>query len=117
MDWILKHKLMAILIAIAISAGAWYFLSGSSPSPVLSDTNTNAVPAGAQDLVSSLLALRSVSLNESIFSDPSFQALQDFTTPVQAEPIGRDDPFSSLTVPTQPAAGATGAAQIFTKKH
>ncbi len=114
MDWILKHKILAIALTLVFAGVVWYFLSGSASSePVLSTDQPASVPSGAADMVASLLALRTVSLDGTIFSNPSFRALKDFTTPVVPEPVGRPDPFAPLGAGGQVSAGATKSAQIF----
>jgi hypothetical protein len=110
MDWILKHKLLSILFAVAVAFTAWYFLSGSSaPQPVLSTAANAQAPEGTQAMVQSLLSLQSVTLNDSLFSSPSFQALKDFTTPITSEPVGRNDPFAPVGASGGSAATDTNA--------
>jgi hypothetical protein len=98
MNWILKHKIISIVMTVLVVGIAWYFLSGSSSAPtaVLSSEASSQSPAGTDQLISSLLALRSVTLGGTIFSNPSFQVLQDFTTPIVPEPVGRPNPFAPL---------------------
>jgi hypothetical protein len=98
MDWILKHKFIAIGAALVLAGLAWYMLGGTTaPSDsVLTTQNTAQVPADAQELVSSLLTLRAVTLNANIFTNPSFQALKDFSTPIITESVGRANPFAPL---------------------
>ena len=97
MDWILRHKTISIVIVVLVAAAAWYMLSGtSSDNAVLTSETAAAAPAGAQDLVDSLLALRAVTLAGTIFSNPAFQALRDLTTPITPEPAGRANPFAPL---------------------
>ncbi len=119
MDWILRHKLLAIIITVVLAGVAWYMLSGSSsPSaPVLSTEQPTQAPAGASDLVQSLLVLRAVTLSGTIFSNPAFQALQDFTTPIIPEPVGRPDPFAPLGQGNQASPSSTQGAQIFAPKR
>lgn len=114
MDWVLKHKIVAILGALVIAIAAWYFLSGSStPAPVLTSEQPAGAPPGTQQLIQSLLSLRAVNLSGTIFSNPAFQALQDFTTPVVPEPVGRSDPFAPLSAGAQTTANAAKAAALF----
>lgn len=118
MDWILKHKIIALIIALVFAVGAWYLLSGSSSSDaVLSAEQTAPAPAGTADLIESLLALRAVSLSGTIFSNPAFQALRDFSTPIVPEAIGRSDPFAPLGAANQASAASTQSAQIFAPRR
>ena len=101
MDYISNHKLIVGLIVVVLIGAAWYeFTQSSTPAPLLSSTaattggDTN--PAD-QTLVSTLLALQAVSLNGTIFSDPAFLSLKDFTTQIVSEPVGRPNPFAPLS--------------------
>lgn len=111
MNVILQHKLIAALVLIAVIAVAWYELSASpaAPSSLLS---TSAAGGADQQLVSTLLTLRAVTLSGAIFNDQSFKTLQDFTTQIQPEPVGRTDPFAPLPgAAVGPQATSTPAAQ------
>ena len=109
MDLLFKHKLMTLGLIVVIAAVSWYFLAGSSsPSPVLSAEGASSVPPDAQQLVQSLNDLRAVTLDGAIFSNPSFQALKDFSTPIVPEPVGRMDPFAPINA-SEIASGTTTA--------
>ncbi|RJQ34136.1 hypothetical protein C4568_03295 [Candidatus Parcubacteria bacterium] len=100
MDWLVKHKLVAGIVILVITAAAWYMLSGSAPADdaVLMTENVQDIPPEAQELLDSLRRLQEVDLDSPIFANPSFQVLKDFTTPVIPEPIGRTNPFAPLGV-------------------
>jgi len=118
MDWILKHKIIAIVIVLTLAGGAWYILLPSSAVPaVLTTTLSASAPAGAQDLVNSLLALRAVSLDGTILTNPSFQALRDFSTPITPEPVGRPNPFAPLGSEASASAISTKSAKVFGPRH
>ena len=117
MDWILKHKLVAIVIVVFFAGVAWYMLAGTSgENPVLTSESPASAPPGAQDLVDSLIALRTVSLDGTIFANPAFQVLHDLTTPILPEPVGRPNPFASLGADVAASASSTRSAQIFTPR-
>jgi hypothetical protein len=118
MNWILKHKAISIIIAGLLAVAVWYFFSGSSSSDsVLSTDQPDQAPQGTQDLVQSLLALQSVTLSGTIFSNPSFQVLRDFTTPITPEPAGRDDPFAPLGTSGSTALGASASTSSASPTH
>jgi type II secretory ATPase GspE/PulE/Tfp pilus assembly ATPase PilB-like protein len=54
---------------------------------VLTSENTGAAAPADQDLIALLLDLKSISLDEQIFSDPAFQSLSDFSQDLVAEPF------------------------------
>jgi hypothetical protein len=108
---LLHNKLVLIVIILVVLGGAWYGLSSSSagPAPVLSSAGTDT--SGDQSIVSTLLALQAITLSGTIFSDPAFSTLRDFTTAIVPEPVGRPDPFAPLTA--QSNATSSKSAQIF----
>lgn len=90
-----KNLLVLLGLSLLIAGGAWYGLSGSNSDSSLLETNV--VAGGQSDIVATLLALRSVSLSSSIFSDPAFTVLRDFGTQILPEPVGRSNPFAPLS--------------------
>jgi hypothetical protein len=98
MEYIKQHKLLTGILLVIILGAVWYEFTGSSPSPVLSTANTgNATDTEQAQLVSTLLQLQTVTLNGTILSDPGFMSLQDFTTQVVSEPVGRPNPFAPVS--------------------
>jgi len=101
---------MILGIAILAAGALWYGLSQSSaPAPTIvtsSANGTSNTPGGAltpgpvdkdtQQILEILLALRSVKLDDAIFSNNSFISLKDFSTKIIPEPVGRPDPFAPL---------------------
>ncbi len=112
-----KYKLWVLLVGIIVAAGVWFGLSSSSgPSTILSTTSVHGEGEADQDLVNTLLQLRAVSLNGAVFTNIAFMGLQDFSTHIVAEPVGRDDPFAPIagsfsSIPQ--SASSTHAAQMF----
>jgi hypothetical protein len=109
MNWLSKHKLISFAAILVITAGAWYMLSGSTPpaDAVLVTESVDQVPPEAQDLLNSLHALQSVTLDSAVFSNAAFHVLKDFTTPIVPEPIGRMNPFASLNVSNPLSTGTS----------
>jgi hypothetical protein len=114
-NFILSHKIIVVIVALLVAVGVWIGLSssGSSTGSLLS-TETVSDNGPDQDLVATLLALRAVKLDGSIFSDPGFQNLKDFSTQIVPEPIGRPNPFAPLGSSVIVTASSTRAAQLFT---
>ena len=106
-----SHKtFVVIVLGVVLALGAlWWSVSESgSPEPLVTGQGPNAAP-GSQEIVTTLLQLRTVSLSGTIFSDPSFASLRDFGTQIMSEPIGRPNPFAPLFSRT-----ATPAASVST---
>ena len=116
MQTLLQHKIVLIMIALAIAGAVWYGLSPTSETPTLTstpsgDSNTTA----DQGIVATLLTLRAVKLDGTIFSDPTFTQLKDFSTEIVPEPVGRTNPFAPISSPQpQPTPGSTTGAPLFT---
>lgn len=104
------NKLVLALGFVLLIVIGWYVLSGqSSPAPTLVRTSANSNAPGEQ-LVSTLLTLRAVTLSGTIFSDPVFQSLKDFSTQIVPEPVGRTDPFAPVASSTAPGVNDSGNA-------
>ncbi len=116
MSWIAQHKLIFIVLILIIVVGVWYGLSqGGTPAPLLTTQTvdgTTATGGADQQLVGTLLALRAVALNGTIFTEPAFTSLQDFGTTIIPEPVGRENPFAPLR--GRGSATSTQSAKIFT---
>lgn len=108
MQWIKTHLLLSIALVVALVGAAWYGLTqNAAPTPVLTSVTATGSPtqeSADQELVSTLLTLRAVTLSGTIFQDPAFVTLRDFGTTIVAEPIGRQNPFAPL------GARATGVS-------
>src|SRR3989344_8660854 len=113
MSFLSGHKIIIAIAAIIVAAGIWYALSDSSaPAPASLVTTENGGEVGGssnRQLIATLLALRAVKLEGSIFSDPAFQGLKDFSTEIIPEPVGRPNPFAPLASSTPSSNPARGA--------
>jgi hypothetical protein len=98
MDLIKQHKILSGILVVVILGAVWYEFMGTSsaPAPVLSTTG-NATDTQDAQLVTTLLELQAVTLSGTILSDPGFLSLQDFTTQVVSEPVGRPNPFAPVS--------------------
>jgi hypothetical protein len=116
MSFILRYKFIILTVAILVAGAAWWGLSGSGTSPSLLSTEggTSGLSAADQNLVATLLQLRAVKLDGTIFTEPTFRALQDFSTQIVPEPVGRPNPFAPITVQATSTAASSHAAAIFT---
>jgi hypothetical protein len=89
------NTIFIILTACVVAGGAfWYFSSISGvEAPLTSGSGPNEKQVEFQTLVTQL---QPVSFNTTIFSDPHFLELQDITTQIAQEQIGRPDPFAPV---------------------
>ncbi len=126
MGALLRHKGVLAAIAIIVIAGIWWGLSQppATSSSVIATTDASGAPitgastgapGGGSGLVETLLALRTVTLSGSIFSDPAFQNLKDFSVAIVPEPAGRPDPFAPLGTSLPVSGSAAHVSNIFKK--
>ena len=100
-------------LVIVVVGGVWYGMtsdSGSNGSLITTEVVDSGSPSedsADRELVESLLTLRSITLSGTIFTDPAFQGLQDFGTPIVAEPVGRENPFAPLRAQTSQSQTGT----------
>lgn len=96
----MNPTLKKVLIGAAIVAASFVLylvLFGGSEEPALSSETPSGLPAEeGGELLSLLLQLKSITLNEGIFADGAFQTLEDFTVKLVPEPVGRKNPFAPI---------------------
>lgn len=118
MGFIARHKLLLILIVIVVAGVAWWAMSGGGSSPSTSLLTTEGSEAGLspadQNLIATLLQLRAVKLDGTIFSEPAFSALKDFSTQIVAEPVGRPNPFAPLSSAGASSGSSARESVVFT---
>lgn len=100
MDFIREHTTAVLggVIAIAVIAGYFLFFGNSAPTPSLQviRPEKSADKGISQELLATLLQLHSITLDSSVWADPSFQSLRDFGVALAPAPVGRDNPFAPL---------------------
>jgi hypothetical protein len=116
---LLQNKLVLIILGSAVAAlVGWYvFLRDTTPEPLLTTTDLTVRSDADKEVVETLLALRSITLSGTIFSDEAFLALTDSGTAIVDEPVGRPNPFAPLegTVGAPGTTGTTTRAPAVTR--
>ena len=107
MKKLLNNKLILVVLVVVVAAGAWYMLAGTEPAAILSNDGVDSTSPAEREILSTLLELRSITLDGSILSDQSFLSLQDYSTEIVSEPIGRPNPFAPLSTPAAPSGQTT----------
>ncbi|HTR18699.1 MAG TPA: hypothetical protein VMH91_01815 [Candidatus Paceibacterota bacterium] len=97
MDFISSHKLMSLVVLALLVGAAWWEFTASSSSPILSTTGAAGNNQQENQIVSTLLQLQAVTLSGTILTDPGFMSLQDYTTQIISEPLGRPNPFAPVS--------------------
>jgi hypothetical protein len=97
MSFFSKYRTVILVGILVIAAFAVYsYFFASAPQQSLTATAVTSNAAVDQDLITLLTTLKSIKLDASIFSDPAFQSLQDFSQALVPEPVGRTNPFAPL---------------------
>ncbi len=95
-----KKIIIAGIIVFAVFAYAHAFQNETQAQEPLIALDTTSSGGGTnqqgQEILALLADLKKVRLDESIFSDPKFQELQDFSMELNPEPKGRPNPFAPL---------------------
>ena len=93
---------MALFAIVLLFAAYTLFFRGDEEEAGL--TTGSGTAAGTlssntvgSDLIKLLKDLNAIELDQSIFDEPSFQSLKDFSRPLRAEPVGRENPFAPLS--------------------
>ncbi len=90
-------KIITIIIIILILGSLAFFGFKSdvfSESALVPEVGLNNL-IGSELLVL-LLQIKSIDLDTMIFDDPAFMRLKDFGTELELQPIGKDNPFSTI---------------------
>lgn len=104
---ILKYKNYLIIGLVVIAGGfvAMAVLGGGDAAPP--EGNVAATESESaqieRELLDELLRLRSIELNETLFANPLFLSLVDFSKPLVEQPVGRSNPFSPIEAGNAPA--------------
>lgn len=100
MELFKKYKTLILVVAIVIIAGVAYtvLFGGEDDALLVAERSDNVASAEESNLLTFLLDLRAVKLDERIFSDPVFKSLEDFGQELVAEPVGRENPFAPIDI-------------------
>jgi len=89
------------IAGIVVAGVVWYSFMRDDGGELLVTEDLTQATESDRDIVNVLLQLRAVTLAGTIFTDPTFMALQDFGSEIVPEPVGRPNPFAPLGFNTQ----------------
>lgn len=96
---IFKRYRNSILVLVLLAVGFFIystFIATPDAGPLTAQSVDTAQTAVEQELIGLLLELRSIQLDLSLFDNPNFRSLTDFSQELVPEPTGRSNPFSPL---------------------
>jgi hypothetical protein len=107
MSPIIKNIVIVLVIAGVGFFGYSYLTRKSvTGDPLIQQDSINTSQMGAE-ILSALNQLKTLKLDSSIFQDKVFMSLRDFSKPLNAEPVGRVNPFSPIGVESAGAVKLT----------
>ena len=98
-DYLKENKaLAAVVIVVVLGVGGYFaYKSGGSDELLTSTATSTPTSKVSRELLLTLSDLRSLTLDNSIFSDAAFMSLVDFRVDIPLQPVGRDNPFAPLS--------------------
>lgn len=100
MDFFKKNKMAiggGVALLLLIYVYLTYFSGGSSSASLTASDSASPLSA---DILVTLQSIHSITLDNSIFTDPAFISLSDFGVIIPPENIGRRNPFAPLGAST-----------------
>jgi hypothetical protein len=92
-----RNKILALGLIVVAVAGYYIFTSSKDAPEPLTTVETNNADSISQQLIIELNRLKGLrSIDDSIFRDPVFVSLQDYTQAVVPQPLGRTNPFAPI---------------------
>ena len=98
MSSIVKTIIVVLVLAGVGFFGYNYLTRTDIPSDVLIQQDTVDTSKMGAEVLTALNQLKTLKLDSSIFQDKTFISLQDFSKPLNSEPVGRINPFSPIGV-------------------
>jgi hypothetical protein len=94
-----KNIIIGLLALLAIGGAVYYFFfNNSAPTVVTDSLAPSATELASQDIIVMVEKLKTVSIESSLFSEPIFTSLRDFSVPLLQENQGRLNPFSRIGI-------------------
>lgn len=101
-----QNKILFIVLAVVIVLFVGYAMSDKTPEPgPLQKQSASGSSDVEQEILQLLMDVQSIRLDSSIFQDPAFATLRDFSREIVQEPSGRENPFA-------PVGGAAVAGAV-----
>lgn len=106
-----KNKVMLVVLLVILAFFGYRFMfkkdasSGKSDLAVDAGAEASGQSAIGRDLIVTISKLKSLNLDDSLFKDPIFNNLSDFSIPLIPQEVGRSNPFSPIGGSANPDNG------------
>ena len=100
----MKKSTIIITLIIVAAAGVYLYYEGN-PLPQSSstlDATSGAATVGTQ-VLNLLNQIRSLKIDDSLFTDPGYRTLRDYSVSIPPENVGRANPFAPIPGSAVPA--------------
>jgi|TARA_Y100000310_G_scaffold345866_1_gene471944 hypothetical protein len=103
MERLKKYKNILLFLGIfaALAVGYTMFFGDDGDGSLLVSEQPLGSPEIGRELLTTLLEIKSLSLDESLFASPAFTSLEDFSQELVSLPSGRANPFAPIGVDGQ----------------
>lgn len=90
-----KNYILSAVIVVALFV-LYSLLFDGDDKAILSSESSGPDTTVEQELLATLLELRSIQFNDNVFRDQAFRSLRDYGQPLTPQPVGRNNPFAPL---------------------
>lgn len=90
---ILKNIFIVLALLATAGLGYYLYLDQNSALQATDMALSGDIAMETADFLRKLNELKAIEIDGSIFSDERFSSLTNFSVPIEAEPIGRTNPF------------------------
>ena len=108
-----QYKWLLIGGVILAVVFVWWGMPSSNTQSQTSITTTDDTSVVDPTLVQTFLTVSSIDLSGTIFTEAAFTSLQDFSTPIVDEPVGRPNPFAPLASTAAADSATNTVSRIF----
>ena len=94
MKGFLKNTIIIVSLVAIVALGYYLFVIEKDSTITSNSVGVSQVDVETQQFLRKLRIIESLNVSVGIFSNPTFNSLVNFTTPVKSVPAGRDNPFA-----------------------
>lgn len=93
-------KAIIFLVAVVVLFSLYnFFLAGEGDDgPLLTSEGLDGSSLAGREILTFLLEIRSIELDQDFFNSKSFNTLIDFSQEIEPQPVGRPNPFAPVGV-------------------